>query len=445
MYKHLIFIFAFFVTVAASSQVQPTATGDMLPVDDDTQMAIPPLASALLYPTTSTGDERSNYLNGSVTATEAYTDNILPSATSVPVADETTSLRPNLSFNWKTPRQLETFTYSPSFTFYKTATSLNTWDQNATEIYQGRLSPHITLGLQDNFVKTSNVFNTGYPFAAGGLSGLAQSPTPPLIVPYADQLRNTANIDLTYQYTRQGMIGAGGQFSIYRFPNHAQSPGLYDSGSIGASVFFNRRLTRGQYLGAMYQYYDTLTYVTPYDIDTQVHEILPFYTLTLHRSFSLSIAGGAQRIFAAQHPQTLFKTWAPEGVFSLGWQGERGHIAASFLHKVIAGEGLTGAYNSNSANFLGGWRFARTWTGETSVSYQQVDVVAWLPLSIYPDGHMFGASATVQHSFGDRMNLQFGYDRLQEKYAGLAVIGMNPSSNREFLTLTYTFTKALGR
>ena len=217
-------------------------------------MMTPPPVSGTLFPTTVGAETRLNYLAASITANTAYIDNVLPGATTMPVSDMTYSILPTLSLNRTTPRQLATMTYSTEFTFYQPTSALNAVDQAAALTFQDRLTPGIAINLQDFFTRTSNVFNLSFPFTGGGITGSAQPPTAAVIAPFAEQLRNTANAAVTYQFARNGMVGVGGSFDIFNLPNPSQAPGLYDSSAEGAQAFYNRRWTPKQYGGLTYEY-----------------------------------------------------------------------------------------------------------------------------------------------------------------------------------------------
>lgn len=91
---------------------------------------------------------------------------------------------------------------------------------------QHRLSPHLAASLRDVFRKTSNVSNQLNPLSGGAISGTAQARPFAVIVPTADQLNNAANLELTYQFSRNGMIGAGGAFTNLHYLDPAEIPGL---------------------------------------------------------------------------------------------------------------------------------------------------------------------------------------------------------------------------
>lgn len=447
MYKVPIFFLALFVIAPAWAQVQPAATGDQGPVEDQDAMTTPRLVTGELYPNVTGGEDRTNYVAGILRVEGAYTDNVLPTITATPIGDSTITVLPSFTFNRKTVRVKEDFTYDPAVTFYKNTSGLNAIDQSASDTFEGRLSPHIALGAQEFFVRTSNVFNTPYPFTAGGLGGASQTPASALVVPFAEQIRNIANVDAAFQFSRNSMIGGEATSAVYRFPNRSQVPGIYDSNGEGGSAFYNRRLSHNQYMGLMYEYNKVIADPADLRVHSQMNTLLPFYTITLNEKFALTAAAGAQRADVEQslHPP-VFRSWSPAVAVSFGWQGSRTYLASDSLWTVIAGEGLLGAYRTKSTSLSGGWKFTRTWEVASSFAYETTSVVSPYILNMTnPGGNSLGATALLHHSFGESVSVECGYDRLHEQYDGLVVISQNPDSDRGFVRVTYSFTKSLGR
>ena len=283
------------------------------------------------YANTAGSDARSNYLGMNVTFSPAYIDNVLPGSDSTPVSDVTYSILPSLSLDHSAPRQREQFTYSPSFTFYEPTSTLDSVDQNATAGFQYRFNPRVALNVQDNFTRTSNVYNSTYLFS-NPISGSSLTPTPTVIAPFAEQMVNTVNGVLSYQFGLNAMIGGGGAFTNFDLPNPTDAAGLYSSNQIGAQIFYNRRLSRAQYLGLQYQYAHILAYPLTGVSETQIHSLLPFYTFYFNQAFSFSISAGIQRIDSSETGLPNFSSWSPSGTVSVGWQGSRGNVAASFSH-----------------------------------------------------------------------------------------------------------------
>jgi hypothetical protein len=449
MFSRAYLLIACFAALPAWSQVEPSASGGPAP-EDDSRMMIPPLVSGIPYVSIAGADMRQNYLNTAVKVEAAYIDNVLPDSTATPVADTTYSVFPSLSYLRSTPRQEETLNYSPGFTFYEPTSQLNAVNQSASGNFEGRLSPHVTLELEDNFVRTSNVFDVSYPFSSGGIGGSTQATVPPAIAPFVEQMRNASNANLDYQFSRNGMIGGGGTFSESRFPNPADSAGLYNSNAYGGSAFYSRRVTARQYLGVRYEYDWILGYgpnpqSQNIQVTTQTHTFLPFYTVFFSRYFSLSAAGGATYTELEQTQQPTATAWSGIAVLSLGWQGDKGNVSSSFMRTTLSGAGLLGAFNTVSANLSGGWKISHTWNANMTFTYQNIEPVIPLDFIIYQGGNSFMAQTSVRHNFGDHVTMEFGYQRLYEEFDHIVAVAANPNADREFVNVAYNFKKALGR
>jgi hypothetical protein len=434
---------AFAFTTPAVCQVEPSASGGTTSNDDSTMMTPPPV-SGMPYPNTASSETRSNYLNAGLSVTPGYIDNVLPNATAAPVGDFSCAVAPGVSLDRSTPRQSEQVTYSSIFSFYEPTSTLNTIDQSAAVITQFRLSPHVGLSIQDSILKTSNVFNESYPFS-NPITGSAQASMPVVIAPFAEQFVNTTSGGISYQFATNAMIGGGGSYNIFDFPNQAQTPDFFSSNALSGSVFYDRRLSAAQYFGLVYEYERVLAYPVNATSETQVHTLLPFYTLYFNRMFSLSISAGIERIDETESPALQFNSWEPSVNASVGWRGKRGNVAASYFRSVSAGGGILGAVNSNSVSGSGGWQLSRTWIGSASVSYALLSNLGQSESSSTAVGHTVAAQASLSHTLGEHLNATFGYQHLSEDYSNIAVIAADPNSNREFVSVTYQFRRPLGR
>ena len=448
--------FSFIAATAALAQVQPSASGGA--TEDDEHMMIPPMLIGTPYANEAGADVRQNVLTAQVGVDASYDDNVLPDEFATPVADTMISITPVLNYLRSTPKQQDIFVYSPTYTLYVpetvvgsggslgNTTALNSLNQSADAVFQGQLSQRFTLGLQDGFIKTSNVFDVSYPFSSIGLGGATQAPTPAAIAPYADQLRNQATLFLSYQFSPHGMIGGSGSFANIRFPNPSQSTGLYNSdGSVG-SVFFDRRFARRQYFGVTYGYNWLQAYQAGTSAESVTNEILGFYSVFFNRNFSLSAAGGTKYAVTQTIPvQTPATSWNPEIVLSMGWQGNRGNVAASFLRSVASGGGLIGTFNSVSANLSAGWKFQRTWNANFSFSYQNIEPVSYLVGLPYQGGNSLMAQGSIERALGTHVTVQCGYQRIHEQYVGIPAISADPDGDRGYVMINYLLKKPLGR
>jgi hypothetical protein len=433
------------VAIPALSQVEPSASGGGETSEDDTQMMTPPPVSGLPYASEGSEGGRSNYLSATIAASAGYIDNILPGVNTAPVSDETYSIAPSVSLARTTPRQSMALNYSPNFSFYEPTSVFDTVDQSASLTFSQRLSPHLSVGVQDYFMRTNDVFNEAYPFSTGGLTGSNQAPVPALIAPFSEQMSDTLSGSISYQYGLNGMIGGGGSYSNLDYPNPIDALGLYNSSGESGSAFYSKRFSRSQYGGISYSYSRYTGDVPQPSYQTQIHTISGFYTFYFNPRCSFSISGGMQHINVTIPGSPAFDSWTPSGVASIGWQGKRASLAASYLHTVYAGEGLYGAYHSDSASGSAGWNFGRTWSGSLGVSYANISSENGLTVGNNETGDTLAGDASVRRSFGDRIGLSAGYQRLHESYTGIAVIAENPDSDRVYVTVSYEFRKSLGR
>jgi hypothetical protein len=429
----------------AATLMPDTATADTVTSSDDARMLTPPGLTGATYPTAPVSEERSNFVRAGIIFNSAYDDNVLGGVSTHKTGDVDYSVWPTITLDQTTTRLHSLLTYAPGFTFYQRITGRNETDQNATMDLQYRLSPHVTASFRDSFQKSSNVFNQPDVLSAGAVNGSSQVPTVAIIAPVADRLTNTGTGDLTYQFSRSEMVGGGGTFSNLHYPNSSEVPGLFDSNARGGSAFYSRRIAKKHYLGVLYQYSRIAAFPVGPEFDTQTHAALLFYTVYLTPNLSLSLAGGPQHYEAVQPSSFDSRSWSPIATASLGWQGRRTTFAAGYSRSVTAGGGLVGAFNSSAANASARWHVNRTWSIGSAAGYAIYKNVTPLLAFGTPGGHSISGSVALQHAIGDHFNAEAGYTRLHQSFSGVAVISGAPDTNREFISISYQFNRALGR
>lgn len=419
----------------------------------DTSMQTPPPVSGESYPVKTTAETRSNYLHAGFVFTTAYNDDVLSGNGTNPVSDISYSIRPTIALDQTTPRLHQVLTYSPGFTFYQRTTSLNEEDQGLAWSFQYRLSPHVTASVREDFRKSSNVFNQSYLVSGAPISGSEQSPQAGAVAPFASQLNNVASAELTYQFSANGMIGGSGTFTNLHYPNPKEVPGLSDSSSRAGLAFYSRRLSKTQYLGGIYQYSEFLSSplnapnetANEGESDTETNTALLFYTIYLKPNLSFSLSAGPEHYAVFQPPSPATRAWEPVATASIGWQGRRVGSAASYSRIVSGGGSLVGAYNTNTANASLRWQLARTWTVGPTASYMMTKNVNSSLVTANPGGHTVSGAVSMQHAISGHFNLEFGYAHIHQSYNNIAVISNAPDANHEFLSISYQFTRPLGR
>ncbi len=444
--------FSLLVTTRVSAQVEPSAQGGATDVDDESMMTPPPVSGAP-YADHSSSESRSNLFSANLAFNPAFVNNLLPSETTKPINAAEFSVLPSFSLNRSTPRQKEEISYSPAFTFYEPSptNSLDSIDQGATLMFQYRFSPRLALSVQDNFVRTSNVFNESYPFG-NAVSGSTQVSNAAVIAPYAEQLVNTTLGNVTYQFGRNGMVGGGGSYAKFDLPNSGHATGLYNSDNYGGTAFYSRRISRTQYFGVIYQYSHssenpTSTPGTPLSgpVNVESHTISPFYTLYFNHAFSISLSAGIQHVGITGAVSSATGFWSPSGSASVGWQGRRGYVAGSYSRNISSGNGLLGAYTASTASGSGGWSLTRIWKASASVSYSNIQQASSVIGSGASQGDGYSGQVTLGRSLSDRFGIDFGYQYLRQNYTGVEAVALDPNSSRVFGNFRYTFSRPLGR
>jgi|HubBroStandDraft_4_1064222.scaffolds.fasta_scaffold11125_2 hypothetical protein len=434
----------------ASSAANPDAGSDSVPVNSEDRMVTPPLVSGQSYPTASVSQERSNYLRGGVLFTSAYSDNAVGPVNGHAESDVSYSVSPTLAIDETTSRTHFVMTYAPGFTFYQRFSARNETDQNAAIDFQYRLSPHVTFAAHDGFQKSSSVFNQPDLGSAGAVSGGTEGGNFSVIAPIADHLTNTGNVGLTYQFALNEMVGASGTFTNLHYPNQAEVPGLFDSESQGGSAFYALRVSKVNYLGVAYQYQRLLSYPTHGTNEAQTHALLLFYTVYPTPRFSISVFGGPQyadlgpQFSTSTSPASLASSsWNPEAGGSLSWQGRVTNLAVSYVHMIASSGGLIGAVRQDVASASIGQQLSKTLNASIGGGYAQNDLLA--PSLASDNGHTISGTASLQQQVGQHLNVQLGYTRLHQDYSAVGVLAGTPDTNREFVALSYQFSRPLGR
>jgi hypothetical protein len=434
--------------VAGAEIAGPEITG---PDSTSEQMVTPPPVSGQSFPISTTSEERSNYLRGGLAFTSAYTDNAVGSLGGHPVSDVSYSVAPFISLDETTPRLHIVSMYAPGFTFYQRESALNEQDQNASINLQYRLSPHVTFSGRDGFQKSSNVLNQLDLASAGGVSGSTQEANFSVIAPIADRLSNSGNVGIAAQFAANEMVGASGTFTNLHYPNQAEVPGLFDSSSQAGSVFYALRASKLHYLGFSYQYQRLLSYPTAGQNETQTQAVFLFYTLYASSRLSFSAFGGPQYanvgpLFPVTGSTSLpaSHSWNPAVGGSLSWQARRSSFAMSYSHVISSGGGLIGAVKMDSANAYFRQQLTRALSASVTGGYAQNDILGAANLA-GENGHTVSGTASVQQQFHQHVDLTLGYTRLHQDYSSVAVLAATPNTNREFVSISYQFSRPLGR
>jgi hypothetical protein len=434
----LITVFAARLVIA---QVVPSVTGSF-PVDE---IQTPPPVNGTSYPIAVGADKRTNYLRVGVTYISAYIDNFDVGSAGTPLAETTQAVLSTMALETTTARQHLTVDYSPGFTLYFPSNSLSEMDNSATVDYDLRPTPHTRVKAFDQLQDSSSPFVAADAEVGGTVSGAPLSSTPGAVPPFAKTLMNSANVEVTEQTELNTMIGASGLWTTLHYPNPTQSTDLSDSSSRGGMGFYNKRITHEQYMGAIYQYLDMQTYQANGTSTTSTSTVLGYYTAYPKAGFSVSITGGPQYYHLSYPQLPSLAAWGPSVTASMGWQGNRTSLAASYSQSVTGGGGLSGAYHTRAAEMTATWRMARAWTVGVSGSYSANKTVDGSLPTEGEGGHGLNGTATLQHPLRDQLTVGLTYQHIHQSYDEIPAIASNPDSDRVSLMITWNFLHPLGR
>jgi hypothetical protein len=458
MTTRILVILALLAAVPGWSQATGTATEQAeTPVANDGMMTPPPV-SGQAFPVATGAEVRNNYVNVGVTAGVAYDDNVEAGYSPTPESDTIYSIWPTITLDRSSVRLREIFNYSPGFSFYQPNTIFNESDQNASVNLQYLFTEHASISLQDAFVRSSSLFDSPFGTGLGDVTGAPPTQATGAIAAFADRISNAANVQLSDQTGENGLFGVAGQYGQLDYPDSSQVPGLYNSTSWNGTAFVSQRLNARQYLGGEVQHARIVSYLKgalvngiylPLDNAVQRDNIFGFYTIYLRNSqkstLSLSVTGGPEHYTVAQYPEALLEAWAPSGTLTLGWQAHRSSFSASYMHAVTAGGGLPGAYKEDSAHANFRRQLTPTWDVNFSGLYARNTNLTPTYAFSEPGGHTYAASVSAEHMITKNMKCQFGYDWMDESYTGIGALAKLPKSNREYGSISYLFSRPIGR
>jgi hypothetical protein len=119
-------------------------------------------------------------------------------------------------------------------------------------------------------------------------------------------------------------------------------------------------------------------------------------------------------------------------------------FALSYTHIISSGGGLVGAVQLDSATLSARQQITRTLSATVSGGYAQNDVIGSPLLGLY-SGHSIAGTTSLQQMIGQHVNVHFGYTRLHQNYSNIQVLSATPTTNRVSVSISYQFSKALGR
>lgn len=431
----------------AVNPVPPAAEGE-LPY---TEVLTPPIpVTGVHMPLMFAGESaRNNFVTGGVGLSTAYDDNILVSPDHR-LSDISYLFLPSLEIGQSRARWQWRFGYSPGFTVNQRFSEHNQTAQNLYLLTSYRLSPHLTLALHDNFEKTNTLFSglLGSTQAPG--PGVLEQPNTSLVTPLANLTSNNTGLDLSYQFSAGSIVGASGSYYFTNYGSIAGTPasyGLIDSRSWMTNGFYAHRFANRHWSGLSYNFQRLL--FDP-DSQTDVNRILWFYSAPIGSHMTLSFWAGPEyskslaplTLVPGAGPLFPHSQWFGAGGVSWICQGERTTFRLGYRQEVTDGGGLAEAVHMQSAEGELKRRLTARWAVSMGSTYAHNTPVGSLNSAPF---RSWMANAGFDYRLTDNLGLGLRYGREQLRY----VYGGTPSTwadrNRVWFSLSYLFTRPLGR
>ena len=457
MKKQILIGLAIFAT-AASLMAQDQNSGAESAVVDDQRAPVPALLSGDAGSLAFTSElERSNYLRGGITVGASYDDNATNTVTN-PVGDFSYSVLPNISLDQTRSRMHWTMSYAAGFVANQHVSERNQASHDFNGSLDLRLSPHVDLHLGDVFLKTTGFLQQFRSGVVTPVTGPITQPNTTVITPLAAGLNNTATANLTYQFSAGNVIGGGGTFYDSHFSDTAPgSPSLMDTTSRAGNVFFNHRFNPRNWTGFTYKY-QKLSFA-PGDSNSRTHSFLVSHTIYLQPRMTLALYAGPEYTeldlqtvtFVMALPVVSLATvssfehqWSMSGGGNFGWQGEYTSLRVEANRRVSDGGGLQGVVILNSVG--GGVRrqLGHFTIADLSATYGHNRALG-LVATGQPPLTSVQATVGLEQRFAQSLLLRLDYGRDYQAGSTFTPTGGSINHNRGSVSLSYSFTRPLGR
>jgi hypothetical protein len=243
-------------------------------------------------------------------------------------------------------------------------------------------------------------------------------------------------------------VGVSGGFYVSNYRDVPAGTQLFDTRSSQAAAFYTHRITERNWIGASYRF-QRLTF-TSGSGETLVHSILAFDTFMLPAKMSVSIFAGPEYVdsvsglIGSSTTSESSKRWSSAAGASFNWTGLRTSFFADFVRRTNDGGGLQGATQATSVSGGVRHRLGRAWTTSASAAYGVNDSVITAPG--IPESVKFTSfSGSVERAIRESVILLAGYSHEIQKGQDLLLPDDNAYRNRVWFSISYNFTRPLGR
>jgi len=392
---------------------------------------------------------RTNYLDGGMSLGTTFDDNALNTSEGR-ISNLSFLFQPYIALKQSRGRLNWMLDYGGGFTVNQRLSAQNQGSHNLGLEAKYRLSPHIDLLVRDHFVMTTGFFNQLDQNLQAPAGTVLQRPNEFVVTPLAQQTSNLGTAQITFQFSSRSEIGGSGTFYLSHYKNAPEGASLVDSNSQQADAFYNYRISQGSSVGVTYRFQRLTS--TPTADTTVANSVLATYTLHLQpASVILSFFAGPQYTDTST-PLTSpagalsvsQRSWSPAAGGSLNWNGERTSFLAEAAHTASDGGGLYGTVQLTMVDASVRHQFTRTLTVQLGGAYGLSDPVgvAFLGYSALKNA---SGSFAVSRRLGTSMSLTTGYSYVNQLQQNTVPATAAVHHNRAWISVSYGFTRPLGR
>jgi hypothetical protein len=129
---------------------------------------------------------------------------------------------------------------------------------------------------------------------------------------------------------------------------------------------------------------------------------------------------------------------------SVGWQAAHTSFALTAKQTITAGLGLESAARAQTAAGSVRHQLTKLWSGQLTAAYANNNVLAALP-QFNNSGHTLAATLSLNRQFGEHLAFGISYARIHQSYVNVPALSAMPDRNRVWVSLSYQFTRPIGR
>ena len=376
------------------------------------------------------------------------------------LSDFSWSIQPRLALLGTRRHMHWSLGYGPTITVDQRSPVRDLFAHNLGLDFQYQATRHLTARLRDSLRLETNLLDRldRGPFTPE--FGVLDRPNDPVLTRIARRLYHEAGLDLDYLMGPRTIVGISASFSQNRFRNlpdpTALGKSLIDSQSEGVRAFYSHRFSRRHSAGAMYRF-QALSFKQG-EAGASTHTIFYIHSIALTPTQSLSLFVGPE--FSRIQDQILVtfdlflvvvqlkvKTSAAIHSVSGGgtyeWQGKRTALRATWVRRLNDGAGLFGASRFQAGSAELRRQLARRWVADLGVGYGSTSALGLVSSSAAY--RTLSATGSVSYALAEHLGFNFRYAHLHQIGRGNLLPNRLGDHDQFSVSLTYEFTRPLGR